>query len=653
MPRSDRHRDRHERDRFDDDAPADGRSVISRVGANLERHRLPIQGTVDGLSWILGIVLAMLLRFEFDFNTDDWSRFTVRGMIAAGAIGAVLQLLAGVAGGLYRGRFRYGSFDEVAHLVRSAAVTTVLLAVVNHIIPTQLVPASVVFIGGFVALMFMAGFRYVWRLMVEKSLRPSKDGTSRVLVFGAGEGGVQVITAMLRNPASPYIPVALLDDNQNKRSLQLMGVHVVGGRNDIATAAKRHDAEMIVIAIPSANAELLRELTDIALGAKLRVTALPPLSELFGSPIGVSDIRPVTEADLLGRHEIHTDLDAIAGYLTGRRVLVSGAGGSIGSELCRQLAKFAPDQLIMLDRDESALHGVQMLIEGRALLDTPNLVVCDIRDQSRIKQVFADHRPEVVFHAAALKHLPLLEMHPSEALKTNIFGTQNLLDAAEAFGVTRFVNISTDKAADPTSVLGFTKRVAERLTAAAARRADGTYLSVRFGNVLGSRGSVLTSFKAQVDNGGPITVTDADVTRYFMTVEESVQLVIQAGAVGSDGEALVLDMGEPVRIDDVARRLAVAAERPIEVVYTGLRRGEKLHEVLLGEGELDERPNHPLISQVEVPGIDIDVVRADTVGIDGDDLVIELRRLALCPAAQRRPDQPIQPAARAVEPDEN
>jgi FlaA1/EpsC-like NDP-sugar epimerase len=310
-------------------------------------------------------------------------------------------------------------------------------------------------------------------------------------------------------------------------------------------------------------------------------------------------------------------------------VLVTGAGGSIGSELCRQVNGFAPYRLVMLDHDESNLHRLQLDLWGEAVMDSDDLVVADIRDQARVKQVFEQHRPEVVFHAAALKHLPLLELHPSEALKTNVFATQNLLDAAEAHGISRFVNISTDKAADPTSVLGFTKRIAERLTASAAGRADGTYLSVRFGNVLGSRGSVLTTFKAQVDAGGPITVTDAEVTRYFMTVEEAVELVIQAGAVGGDGEALVLDMGEPVKIDDVARRLAANAERPIEVVYTGLRRGEKLHEVLLGEGEDDERPSHPLISQVGVPAIDVDEVRAETEGIDGDDLVIELRRLAL------------------------
>ena len=237
----------------------------------------------------------------------------------------------------------------------------------------------------------------------------------------------------------------------------------------------------------------------------------------------------------------------------------------------------------MVERDESALHAVQLSIEGRAMLDSRNLVVADIRDRSRMHQVFAEHQPEVVFHAAALKHLPLLEMHPSEALKTNVWGTVALLEAAVDVGVERFVNISTDKAADPCSVLGYTKRLAERLTAAAADRGDGVFLSVRFGNVLGSRGSVLTAFAKQIEAGGPVTVTDPEVTRYFMTVEEAVQLVIQAGAVGRDGEALVLDMGEPVRIDDVAKRLIAEADRPIDVVYTGLRDGEKLHEVLITE----------------------------------------------------------------------
>jgi FlaA1/EpsC-like NDP-sugar epimerase len=268
------------------------------------------------------------------------------------------------------------------------------------------------------------------------------------------------------------------------------------------------------------------------------------------------------------------------------------------------------------------------------MLDSRDLVVCDIRDHDALRRVFDEHRPEVVFHAAALKHLPLLEMYPDEALKTNVYGTANVLEHACAFGVDKVVNVSTDKAADPSSVLGYTKRLAERLTAATAQTCPGTYLSVRFGNVLGSRGSVLTAFEQQVEAGGPITVTHPDVTRYFMTVEESVQLVIQAGAVGRDGEALVLDMGEPVRIDDVARRLARRAERHIDIVYTGLRPGEKLHEILLAEGEADERPAHPLISHVAVPPVQIEDVRlAFAQSRDRDDTVAELRGLAAGPNA--------------------
>jgi FlaA1/EpsC-like NDP-sugar epimerase len=288
--------------------------------------------------------------------------------------------------------------------------------------------------------------------------------------------------------------------------------------------------------------------------------------------------------------------------------------------LCRQIIRFAPADLIMLDRDDSGLHEVQLSIEGRAMLDSRSLVVCDIRDESALASVFAEHRPEVVFHAAALKHLPLLEMWPAEAVKTNVFGTQNLIDAAKQAGVAKFVNISTDKAANPTSVLGYSKRVAERLTAEAGNDGNGAYMSVRFGNVLGSRGSVLTTFRQQIEAGGPVTVTDPEVTRYFMTVEEAVQLVIQAGAIGDNGDALVLDMGEPVRIADVARQLVAQAPRPVEIVYTGLRPGEKLHEDLLGTGEADLRPRHPLISHVPVPTMGMQEVssvltRGDSAGV--------------------------------------
>ena len=293
----------------------------------------------------------------------------------------------------------------------------------------------------------------------------------------------------------------------------------------------------------------------------------------------------------------------LRGYITGKRVLVTGAGGSIGSELCRQLARFEPAKLFMLDRDESGLHGTQLSIEGRAMLDDDGLILADIRDAARVDEVFGWARPEVVFHAAALKHLPLLEMHPDEGWKTNVCGTLNVLRAAQRHGTVRFVNVSTDKAANPTSVLGWTKRITERLTAHFAAEGPTECVSVRFGNVLGSNGSVLKAFERQAAQGLPITVTHPDITRYFMTIEEASRLVVYAGAIGDPGEVLILDMGEPVRIMDVAERFAAQHEPPLEIVITGLRPNEKLHEDLISVDEHGEHRVHHLITHVVAPGL--------------------------------------------------
>jgi FlaA1/EpsC-like NDP-sugar epimerase len=351
--------------------------------------------------------------------------------------------------------------------------------------------------------------------------------------------------------------------------------------------------------------------------------------ELLDGEVDLDDIRTPEARDLLGRHHIETDLDVIAHYLRGRRVAITGAGGSIGAELCRQVAAFEPAELIMIDRDESALHAVQLSIEGRALLNTPSTVLLDIRDREGVRRLFEARRPEIVFHAAALKHLPLLEKYPVEALKTNVWGTLAVLEASAAAGVTRFVNISTDKAANPCSTLGYSKRVAEGLTAGIDAQADGRYLSVRFGNVLGSRGSVLTTFTSQLEAGGPLTVTDPDVTRFFMTVEEAVQLVVQAAGIGNGGEVLVLDMGQPVKIADVAEQLAHTVDPPCPITYVGLRPGEKLHEELFGDGEVPRLSSHPLIRSVAVPRLCGDDVRFLDPKIDPDAAIEVLMQLCL------------------------
>jgi len=572
------------------------------------------------MTWGVALALALTLRYDLNPSQAVW-----RGLFALLPLVCLAQLVAGLAAGLYTGRWRFGSFDEVAGLARSTIISTGLLFIAN--VGVGFVPRSVPLAGGLIALVLMSGVRYAWRLVLERRRRPGGEDCKRLIVLGAGEGAVQVITAMLRDPGSPYVPVALVDDDLGKRNLRILGVPVVGRRDGLGDAAQRFEAEAVLIAIPSAPATLVTEVSELAASIGLDVKVLPTVRDLFGGTVGVDDIRDLSPADLLGRHEIHTDLEVIAGYLTHRRVLVTGAGGSIGSELCRQIYCFGPSELIMVDRDESALHAVQLSIEGRALLDSPDLVLVDLRDREAVKAVLSERRPDVVFHAAALKHLTLLERHPAEAVKTNVWGTLDLLEAATASGVERFVNISTDKAADPISVLGQSKRVAERLTAHHAVESATTCLSVRFGNVLGSRGSVLTTFAAQIERGGPITVTHPDVTRYFMTVEEAVQLVIQAGAIGGPGEVLVLDMGEPVRIDEVARIMVGRSERKVSIDYTGLRAGEKLTEVLLGEGEVDSRPRHPMISHVDVPPLDPARARALDVAAHSDEIRHQLSEL--------------------------
>jgi FlaA1/EpsC-like NDP-sugar epimerase len=373
-------------------------STRSRVLKFLGRHRTPVQGLVDALAWTLALIFATLFRYEFDgLPADLYSNFSMIIPIAL-----VIEVVAGLACGLYTGRSRFGSFDEVLSLVRATAITVVALTVIAYVPEDRLVPASAPLFSGALALVLMAGVRYCWRLALEQDNRPNGDHCHRLLLFGAGEGAVQVIAAMLRDPKSEYIPVGLIDDNLAKRKLRIMGVPVLGTRDRLVEAARECRADSLLIAMPSADAELVTELSELGRAAGLAVKVLPHVRDLFQGNVDASDIRDVTTADLLGRHEIDTDLEAIAGYLTGKRVLVTGAGGSIGLELCKQIYRFAPDRLFMLDRDESALHGVQLAIEGRALLTSPDLVLCDLRDRREVEAVFTRLRPDVVFHAAAL-----------------------------------------------------------------------------------------------------------------------------------------------------------------------------------------------------------------------------------------------------------
>ena len=606
-------------------------TVTSSLFARLLRLPLPrrfhrwfgvIKVALDVAAWAVALIFAAVVRYRI--AGTGMSSMTI---LRAISVVSIAQVTCGWLFNLYRGGWRYGSFDEVAALTRTVAGAT-LIGAISELFRSPRMPLSALLIGSCFALLIMVSVRYVWRLVQELRRRPEAQDAERLLIYGAGDRGFGIVQDLLTDKVGRYVPVAFIDDDPAKSRLTIRGIHVRGSRASIGLVARDYRATSLLVAMTSVPADLIREVLAIAdsCDPPLQVKILSPLKDLFGSES--SQIQDLTEEDLLGRRRLDTDIESIAAYIRGKRVLVTGAGGSIGSELCRQLVTHEPAELLMLDRDESALHAVQLTLEGRALLDTPNVILADLRDQPRIDQIFDLHRPEVVFHAAALKHLPLLESYPAEAVKSNVWGTSTVLQAAMKYDVDRFVNISTDKAADPTSVLGFSKRLAERLTSFAADTATtGTYVSVRFGNVLGSRGSVLHTFRSQIAEGGPVTLTHPDITRFFMLIPEAVQLVIQAGAIGRQGEVMVLDMGEPVKIADMANALIRRSRRSIDLVYTGLRDGEKLHEDLLGANEIDARPFHHLIVHSTVPPLCFGSVRGVDVKSSPESLRKSLKGL--------------------------
>jgi FlaA1/EpsC-like NDP-sugar epimerase len=599
-------------------------TIVRLVGGCLAftRYRCRVLAVGDSAAWALAIAVGAVARQDLVLADVDW---TSVAWFAAGA--ALAQTVIGQVTGLYRGKRRIGSFDEVALLATScASVALATLAATLAITPRPL-PLGAALLGGVVALALMGSARWGWRRWVEATQRPSPDNACRLVVLGAGRAAEGVLTTMLTDSKSPYVPVALLDDDPAKANLAIRGVSVRGACDDLERVVTATHGDAVLVAIPSADRALLRDVQRRASAVGAPVLVLPPIAASFDRSVSAADVRPLDESDLLGRHTVDIDVDQIAGYLAGKAVLITGAGGSIGSELARQVARLQPAHLVLADRDESALGQVQLSLTGQGGLDAANVALCDVRDRDRMLEIFDIHRPAVVFHAAALKHVPALEQHPGEAVKTNVDGTANVLEAAQRVGVERFVNLSTDKAADPVNVLGFTKRITERLTAAATSATAGVFVSVRFGNVLASRGSMLEVFRSQAARGGPITVTHPKVNRYLMTTSEAVGLVVQAGVIGADGEVLVLDMGEPVSITELAKQVALEQDGDVPVTYTGLRRGEKLHENLFAHDEQGERRHHPLVSHVAVPALTRSQVRDAVAHADGR-LPAELCRLA-------------------------
>ncbi len=557
------------------------------------------QFVFDSAAWTLAIILAVFFRYEFSVRQVNWV-----SLLILCAVAIVLQWSIGRLLHLYRGRFRVGTFHEVQALALTASSVAVVIGVPVLIFGTVMhVPRSSVLVALPIVLVLMGGARYLRRLAAEIKAKPGEEA-ERAIIYGAGYLAGHLVPQMLTDRHSKYLPVALVDDSPAKRNFSVHGIHVMGTRDDLTDIAQRTEATSLIVCVARADAALIRDITDAAGHAGLRVLVLPLMEKLLEGGFGVGDLKDVSIEDLIGRNPVDTEVESIADYLTGKRVLVTGAGGSIGSVLCRQIARFGPAELMMLDRDESGLQATQITIDGNGLLDSRDVILADIRDPEALNKIFTERRPEVVFHAAALKHLPMLEQYPDEAWKTNVIGTLNVLQAARSVDVGTFINISTDKAANPTSILGHSKRVAEKLTSWTAVATGRAYLSVRFGNVIGSRGSMLPTFTSLIEAGGPVTITHPDVTRFFMTIPEACQLVVQAGGIGRPGEVLILDMGVPVRILDIAQRMIAMSGKKIEIVYTGLRQGEKIHEVLLGDTESDSRPLHPKISHAMVDALD-------------------------------------------------
>lgn len=509
--------------------------------------------------------------------------------------------------GLYKNLWKYASIEEVLQLVACSFVANGGL--ITYMMMTQLsLPRSIYILVFLLDMILIGGVRLSYRMTkgLRRDLREQgiegffkKEYKKRIMIIGGGQAGAMVIKELKRHDELDSKPVVIVDDNDDKLGSKIHGVPVLGDRYHIKKLAESKKIDEIIIAIPSAYKKEIREIVEEASKTRCKLKIVPGIYELLEGQVSIKEIRDVEIDDLLGRDQVKIDLEEISSYLTNKRVLVTGGGGSIGSELCRQIADYKPKELLILDIYENSAYDIQ----NELLRKHPDLslrvLIASIRDRGRMVEIFSHYRPEVVFHAAAHKHVPLMEANPQEAIKNNIFGTKNVAECAHEFGTNRFVLISTDKAVNPTNIMGATKRVAEMLIQSIDSVSDTEFVAVRFGNVLGSNGSVIPLFKQQIAQGGPVTVTDPEVTRYFMTIPEAVQLVIQAGSMARGGEIFVLDMGEPVKIMDLARNLirlsGFEPNRDIAIDIVGLRPGEKLYEELLMDEEGLENTKHDKI----------------------------------------------------------
>ncbi|WP_404330378.1 polysaccharide biosynthesis protein [Mesobacillus maritimus] len=554
------------------------------------RNRVTFLAGLDTLIVLTAIYFSYVLlhpSVEVRFESLLWSVLVLLGLHHLFA--SIFQL--------YNKAWEYASIGEILIIVKAVTFSILGTAIFQYMMDIPIF-GRVLFTTWTLHVILIGGSRFAWRMYRDRYMKKKQD-MENVLIIGAGQGGTLVARQLLNNPELGLRPAAFIDDDFRKYKLQILDIPVVGTSKGIVDAVEKYKIERIVIAIPSLSRKEINRIFDECSKTKLKTQIMPNIEDVMLGNVPVSQFRDVEVEDLLGREPIKLDIEGISEYVSGKTVLVTGAGGSIGSEICRQICLFEPAKLVLVGHGENSIYSIDMELRN-LYRDSIQIipVIGDIQDRERMFEVMEQHMPDVVYHAAAHKHVPLMEYNPREAVKNNVFGTRNVAGAAHTFGVKNFVLISSDKAVNPTNVMGSTKRIAEMVIQQLAETSETKFVAVRFGNVLGSRGSVIPLFKKQIQAGGPVTVTHPDMTRYFMTIPEASRLVIQAGSLARGGEIFVLDMGEPVKIVDLAKNLITLSGYSVEEIgisFSGLRPGEKMFEELLNEKEIHSEPIFPKI----------------------------------------------------------
>lgn len=531
------------------------------------------------------VPIAWILAYWLRFNLSPMPHQVWHQAIITLPFLWLVQAICLWSFGLYRGVWRYASLPDLLRIIKAVAIASGSM-MIGMFLVTRLahIPRSVLPLYAMLMIFLLGGARFVFRVLNE--YRRWFSNEQRVLIIGAGRAGESLVRDLLRDPQKRYQPVAFVDDSRRQRGREIQGIRVLGNTRDIPRLTTRYQIDLILIAVPTAAAKQMRRLVQYCENAQTPYRTLPSLNDLTAGRVDINAFREVSLDDLLGRDPVQLNWSAIQSQMSEQTILVTGGGGSIGSELCRQIAKLKPAKLIVLDKNEFNLYQLQKELSGKFIeLDFQGYLI-DVYDRHAVQHVLAQHKPSILFHAAAYKHVPLLEYQIREAAKNNILGTLHLAEAAIQFDVEHFVLISTDKAVNPTNIMGATKRAAENICQLLNRQSATQFITVRFGNVLGSAGSVVPLFRQQIEKGGPVTVTHPEITRFFMTIPEASQLILQAAAMGQGGEIFVLDMGEPIAIKYLAEQMIRLSGKPdISIAYTGLRAGEKLYEELFYKQE--------------------------------------------------------------------